>query len=333
MNAALARAGRNGAYVLFALILASACTVGAPSTAPTDLRSAAADTPLPSPTTSTSPSAAPSAQPSAVPSPSARTAVKVYFAFAPRGGDDSPGGLVAVAREADQTPALATAAVRALLAGPTAEERSGAYAGKTGRFDRITSEVPAGTVLLGLHIENGRATVNLSSDFGSPKLVESDPESWAYRLAQVVYTLTQFPTVERVRFQLDGKSIQAIEGHEGTAIDVATRAAYTDQLHGVFIDEPAWEGTVSRTFTVRGIVQLLGDRFQAALIDGTTGKVLAQRTVRSPCGMGGCWQPPGGGSFEFRLAIPAGASRADLRLRINEAPEEPGSAAFEYPLR
>lgn len=80
----------------------------------------------------------------------------------------------------------------------------------------------------------------------SGDILGEDLGAWADRLAQVTYTLTQFPTIDSVMFKVDGKPIKAIEGHEGTPIDRATRGAYADQLPGIFIDQPAWEAR-SRT--------------------------------------------------------------------------------------
>ena len=89
---------------------------------------------------------------------------------------------------------VATAALHALLAGPTAAERA----------DGIRTEIPRGTRLLpDLSISKGVAKVDLTSDFetGAPS------RSLKLRLAQVVYTLTQFPTVKSVRFEIDGSPV------------------------------------------------------------------------------------------------------------------------------
>ena len=57
-----------------------------------------------------------------------------------------------------------------------------------------SSAIPAGTRLLGLSIAGQIATVDLSSEFESG----GGATSVLGRLAQVVYTLTQFPTVTSV---------------------------------------------------------------------------------------------------------------------------------------
>ncbi len=97
-------------------------------------------------------SSAPSSQPS---SPAATTIVRAYFVL---GGAPGSTGLVPVLRVLPHTAAVATAAINALLAGPTATESG---------LRTITSAVPTGSRLLGLSIKNGVATVDLSTEFDS----------------------------------------------------------------------------------------------------------------------------------------------------------------------
>src|SRR5262249_4613620 len=143
--------------------------------------------PAPPPTT---------APPATTAAPPAPTPLRVYL---PPDGRVAPAG-----REVTQTQAVASAALRALIEGPTAEE------GRAG----LTSSIPAGTQLRGLSIAGGVATVDLSHEFesggGSPSLTT--------RVAQVVYTLTQFPSVDRVAFRIDGAAVRAIGGR-GVVVD------------------------------------------------------------------------------------------------------------------
>ena len=102
--------------------------------------------------------------------------------------------LVPVLRTVPKSTATAKAAMTALLAGPSAKERAA--------MPQIETLIPAGSKLLGIEISKGLATVDLSAEFAS---LSSD-DAWnggvlslRGRLAQVVYTLTQFPTVRKVR--------------------------------------------------------------------------------------------------------------------------------------
>ena len=87
-------------------------------------------------------------------------------------------------RELPETDAVGAAAMEALLDG---------ISGSEAVVDVVTT-IPEGTELLGLTIEGGVATVDLSSEFE----IGGGSASMFGRLAQVVYTLTQFPTVEGV---------------------------------------------------------------------------------------------------------------------------------------
>jgi hypothetical protein len=100
------------------------------------------------------------------------------------------GRLVETLRTHTPTRAVATAALHALLAGPTGSERAAG----------MRSEIKPGTSLLGIVISKGVARVDLSSDYEAG----ASSRSLQLRLAQVVYTLTQFPTVSAVRLSVDG---------------------------------------------------------------------------------------------------------------------------------
>jgi hypothetical protein len=216
-----------------------------------------------------------------------------------------------------------------LLGGPTRDEGA-----SDARRRSIGTRIPEGTRLLGVAIVGGVATVDLSGEFASGDILERDIESRAFRLAQVTYTLTQFSTIESVRFRVDGKPARAIEGHEGTPIERATRDAYADQRPGIFVDQPAWGGAISDPLPVSGLAQIGAEppQFQAALVDRATGRIVLQQTVRAPCAAG-CWQPPGGGEFAFSLEIPNGADRTGLLLRVWEsAPDGRQVSLLEYPL-
>ena len=106
--------------------------------------------------------------------------------------------------EVPKTTAVATAAMKALLAGPPPIEGE--------NFGPATA-IPEGTRLLGLTIKNGIATVNLSTEFAAG----TGEESMEDRLAQVVYTLTQFGTIRSVVFQIEGGRYRL--RHEGITLD------------------------------------------------------------------------------------------------------------------
>jgi len=112
--------------------------------------------------------------------------------------------LVSEPRSHAATRRVATAALAALLAGPTAAERT----------NGDTTAIPSGTRLLGVSVKDGVANVDLTSEYQSG----GGSLSMQMRLGQVVYTLTQFPTVTRVRFALDGTPVNVFSS-EGIVLD------------------------------------------------------------------------------------------------------------------
>ena len=278
---------------LFAVVMAVVALVGACGSSSGPLGSVPGASPSPdasvdqgSPDITPAPSVEPSTQPSVVPSgsagpgasptpstsptptPSGTTIVRAYFWLGGLPGSD---GLVAVLREIPSTKAVATAAVNALLAGPTS--------GEAGRS--ITSAVPDGSQLLGLSVANGVATVDLSSEFESG----GGSASVLTRLGQMVYTLTQFPTVKSVVFQIEGVT-KTVFSSEGVVLDKpVTRADYVDLLPNIWVDRPAFNAAIGNPAHVTGNANVFEATFRIAILDAS-GKTLADQQVMASCGTG-----------------------------------------------
>ncbi len=125
--------------------------------------------------------------------------------------------------------AVARASMEALLEGPTALE---AAAG-------LATQIPAGTSLLDLAVQDGVATVDLSGAFddGGGSL------SMQLRVAQVVHTLTQFDTITAVGFRIDGEPVQAVGG-EGVLVDPPVGRADFEGVAPQVLLETVWPGAV-----------------------------------------------------------------------------------------
>ena len=222
------------------------------------------------PSTGPSGSPAPSTDPSATPPPSqtppeGTTVVRAYFYY-----ESVPGssGLVPILREVPATKAVATAAMAALLEGPNATE-SGA----------MSSAIPVETKLLGLTIKDGIATVDLSNEFESG----AGSASATIRLGQVVYTLTQFPTVKSVVFQVDGRTV-TVFGSEGIVLDGPVgRADYLDLLPTIFVDRPAYGAALGNPGRLIGSAQgLFEATFRVELRDAS-GRPIADQQAMAAC--------------------------------------------------
>jgi germination protein M len=203
-------------------------------------------------------------------SPTGTTVVRAYFHLAgPQGSE----GLVAVLRQTPETQAVARAAMNGLLAGPQGSELEASPA--------ITSAIPAGTRLLGLSISNGIATVDLSREFEAG----GGSRSAFGRLAQVVYTLTQFPTVRSVVFQIEGETV-TVFGSEGIVIDgPMARDDFEDFLPAIFVDRPAWGAAIGNPATVSGTANVFEAQFLITLFDAS-GRKLFEGPVMATSGSG-----------------------------------------------
>jgi spore germination protein GerM len=181
------------------------------------------------------------------------------------------GGLVATHRVHAPTPAVATAAVTDLLDGPTAAESAAS----------MSSAVPSGTRLLGINIANGVATVDLTSEFQTG----GGASSLQTRLGQVVYTLTQFPTVRKVRFRLDGTPVNVFSS-EGIVLDHPVgRADYADLLPAIVVTTPGSGDTVTSPVTISGTADVFEANVTVEVLDAS-GKVLGKTSTTATCGTG-----------------------------------------------
>jgi hypothetical protein len=291
-------------------VLVAACSTGA-TTSPRDLPS---------------PSAAPPSGPAATSAPVNGTVeFNVYFLMHdPRELEF----LVPVHRAVPQTDDVTAAAIRELLAGPTAGERSGDNGGRHGGLAQLSTALPDQATLLTVDIQGGIATVDLSGAFGPVE----DVATAVNRQAQIVYTLTQFPTIDGVVFLEEGKPVAVVEGHEGTnSFGPASRGLYFDQRRSVFVEEPSWGFQVGDSIHVSGETTNEED-LRIALVDGMTDGILAERTIRALCDP--CIAPGAWGPFETDLSMPAGPRPSDLRLRIWEPAYSAGGATtvVDYPL-
>jgi len=215
--------------------------------------------------------------------PDDTTAIRLYY-VAPGGDTSGRAGpfLVSVQREIPSTPGIARATLRELVVGPSAADQA--------LIDDISTSVPADTLVLGVNIADGLATVDLSREF------ESGGGSFSMfsRLAQLVYTVTQFPTVDEVEFMLDGQPVTVFSG-EGIEIDgPASRDDLVDLLPTVFVDTPAAGAEVEGgSLRITGIAAVFEATFQYRL-ETADGAVLDENFAMTDNGTG--W-----GSFDVTI--------------------------------
>jgi hypothetical protein len=283
-----------------------------PLTEPSPEASTAAPTLAPSqdPTSGpTTPGSSPS--PTATPEPAGTTTVRVYYFL---GSFVDNAGLVPVLREIPKTLGVGAAAMQALLEGPNDDE--------LGARPAMYTVIPDGTRYLGLRIDAGVATVNLSREFASG----GGSASVLGRLAQVVYTLTQFPTVSGVRFELDGEPVTVFSGEGVILDDPVDRTDYEDLLPAIFVDRPAWGGMLANPARLVGVANAFEATFHVRILDGE-GRSLADGPVMATCGTG-CW-----GTFD--VTVPYSVDAAGWgTLQVYELSAKDGEIVnlTEYPV-
>jgi hypothetical protein len=179
-------------------------------------------------------------------------ALKLYFY---RGN-----ALVPVTVHVPETQAVASAAIGALLAGPPAGYRTA---------------LPAGLRLESVAVAKGVATAHFSL-----------PVSSHTARGQVVYTLTQFPTI--------------------TSSDGSTRADFADltPAAAIFIAEPKRDSTVASPVRVNGTADVFEGTLAVDVWSG--GTLLRTQTIQATSGTGTR------GTWSVTLDLPAGPAKLEF---------------------
>jgi hypothetical protein len=131
-----------------------------------------------------------------------------------------------------------------LIAGPSGAE---AAAG-------MTSAVPSATAVTIAGISGGVATVSFP-----PAFYAGGRTAVRLRQAQVVYTLTQFPTVSRVALQFAGQPVAA----------PVRRSDYADLLAPIVVSDPVVGQRVSSPVAVAGTATVFEATVSLRLLDAS----------------------------------------------------------------
>lgn len=188
------------------------------------------------------------------PSPSTqKITVQVWFS---RGGKVFP-----TQRTRPLTTATSRLALTELVAGPTGDEASAG----------VGSGVPGETVFDLKGISDGTATVSFPAAFYA-----GGRDAVRLREAQVVYTLTQFPTVTRVGLQSGGQPVSA----------PVTRADFADLLPAIVVFGPVIGQRVTSPVEVSGYATVFEAHVSLRVLDAA-GRELATRFTLASCSCGG----------------------------------------------
>lgn len=211
--------------------------------------------------------------------------------------------MAVVPRTVPHTQQTAAAALAALLTGPTDAEQAAGF----------STNIPAGTTLNGVTISGTTATVDLSKQFTSG----GGSMSMMGRVAQITYTVTQFPSVTSVLFRVDGTPLTTLGG-EGLMLDEPqTRADSEDLQPAILVERPAWGDTVATTFTASGMSNTFEATHQLQVL-GQGGAMLFDQHVTATSGTGTR------GTWSQQVTLPAGTS-GGVTLRVLEYSAKDGS--------
>ena len=181
-----------------------------------------------------------------------------------------------------KTAAAATEATRALLAGAPAGYRTA---------------LPKGVRLESLTITAGTARASFSRALlAIPRTAQ----------AQIVYTLTQFPTVNRVRMFAGGSRVALANGAEQTRLAAATRADYADLIQDapIYVASPTRDSVLTSPVTISGTASVFEATFT---LEVWTGKTLVDtQTLTATRGA------PERGLFDTTVDLPPGKHRLVL---------------------
>ena len=214
-------------------------------------------------------------------------------------------------RTTEATSAVARAALTELLEGPTDEEVASG----------LSSAIPAGTTLRDVSLADGVATVDLDGTFDDG----GGSASMLGRVAQVVATLTRFPTVDRVAFRIDGRPVEAIGG-EGVVVDPPIgRPAIEEQTPQILVESPLPGDEVRSPIRLRGTANV----FEATVsidVRDANGKLVKRAFTTATSGTGTR------GTFDTELAL--GGHKGAVTVVAYESSAEDGSPlhVVELPL-
>jgi len=188
-----------------------------------------------------------------------------------------------VVREVQASDDAPTAVMDDLVAGPSPQEQEDL---------ELTTAIPA-QATPEVSVENGVATVELDEELSSEGR------------AQVVYTLTQFPTVESV--EIEGESY--------------TRADFEEQTPSVLVESPLAFEQVATPLRAEGTANTFEANFAFTITDAE-GVLLAENFVTATSGTGTR------GTFEFSESFTA-APGSEITLTVFENSAEDGSRMNE----
>ena len=166
---------------------------------------------------------------------------------------------------------------------------------------------PSGTKILGVKVENGLATVNFSREVLK---ANQGSEGEALAIQSMVNTLTEFPEVRAVSFQVEGKLDERTKdwwGHVGLYDQPFQRNLAKVYEPRIWVTHPTENQVAGVPLLVKGSAMVFEGTVNIRLLD-KTGEKLAEGTTTATEGMGR-------GEFEYRLTFkPPSPGQGELEV-------------------
>ena len=158
----------------------------------------------------------------------------------------------------------------------------------------MTTSIPPGTRVLGISVDGTTATVDLSTEFAA----SSGSLDETIRLAQVVFTVTQFDDIDQVKFHIDGVPEDPILSHGFVVGDGFTRDDFATVRPSILIEQPYPGAEVSNPLTIRGESNTFEATVRYAITTGGGDGVLLTEGFTTATGGMGIWD-----SFEVTVDL------------------------------
>ncbi len=217
---------------------------------------------------------------------------------------------VGVAERAVTGPAVLRGALQQLFEGPTPEEQGWG----------LSTAVPAGVEVRSVSIADGTATIDLSGAFDDG----GGSAGMFLRLAQLVHTATQFPSVDRVALRIEGEPVKVFSSEGIELPETLTRADVEEQAPAILVEQPAPGSRIVGPLRIAGTA----NTFEATLsweVVAADGSILGSGFATATCGTG-CR-----GSFAVVEPI-EGSGPATLRVFERSAEDGSETKVVEVPI-
>lgn len=176
--------------------------------------------------------------------------------------------------------------------------------------------LPAGTKILGLSIKDGVATVDFSREVLNANVGATGE---ALGIASIVNTLTEFPTIDKVQFFVEGSAENGMDwwGHVGLSEQPFQRNLSNVYAPAIWVTSPVSGQTITSPLHIQGMAQVFEAMVSYRLKDAN-GNILVEGATMSSMGA------PEHGVFDLVLEYPATPSSYGT-LEVYEVSMKDGS--------